>query len=143
MFLYYAEAANEAYGPKSDGGHGYSAYDVIKAIRERAGLGDLGEDGYLEECAQSKEKMRELIRNERRIELSFEGFRFWDLRRWNLNLNETAKGMSINAANNTYTPIDVDTREYKDYMNYGPIPYTACLKFEQLQQNKRSQDKAT
>ena len=105
-------------------------------IRERAGLGDLGEDGYLEECAQSKEKMRELIRNERRIELSFEGFRFWDLRRWNLNLNEKAKGMSINAANNTYTPIDVDIREYKDYMNYGPIPYTECLKFDQLQQNK-------
>lgn len=136
MFLDYAEAANEAYGPKIDGGHGYSAYDVIKAIRDRAGLGDLGEDGYLEECAQSKEKMRELIRNERRIELSFEGFRFWDLRRWNLNLNEKAKGMSINAANNTYTPIDVDIREYKDYMNYGPIPYTECLKFDQLQQNK-------
>ena len=57
---------------------GYSAYDVIKAIRERAGLGEFGEDPYLDECAQSKEKMRELIRNERRIELCFEGFRFWD-----------------------------------------------------------------
>ena len=40
-----------------------------------------------------KEKMRELIRNERRIELCFEGFRFWDLRRWKANLTEEAKGI--------------------------------------------------
>ena len=40
LYLDYAEAANEAYGPK--GGADYSAYDVIKAIRERAGLGEFG-----------------------------------------------------------------------------------------------------
>ncbi len=136
MFLGYAEAANEAYGPKADGGHGYSAYDVIKAIRQRAGLGTDGVDAYLEECAQSKEKMRELIRNERRIELSFEGFRFWDLRRWNLNLNETAKGVNISKEKGTYTLIDVDTRDFKDYMIYGPIPYSEVLKFSELKQNK-------
>lgn len=136
MFLSYAEAANEAWGPKGKGGHGYSAYDVIKAIRERAGLGEFGEDPYLEECAESKDKMRELIRNERRIELSFEGFRFYDLRRWKAPLNETAKGMSINSADNTYTPIEVETRNYKDYMYYGPIPYSEVLKFSELQQNK-------
>lgn len=28
------------------------------------------------------DEMEELIRNERRLELCFEGFRFWDLRRW-------------------------------------------------------------
>ena len=136
MFLSYAEAANEAWGPKGKGGHGYSAYDVIKAIRERAGLGEFGDDPYLEECAESKDKMRELIRNERRIELSFEGFRFYDLRRWKAPLNETAKGMSINSAENSYTPIEVETRNYKDYMYYGPIPYSEVLKFSELQQNK-------
>lgn len=136
MFLSYAEAANEAWGPTGKGAHNYSAYDVIKAIRERAGLGEFGDDPYLDECAQSKDKMRQLIRNERRIELSFEGFRFWDLRRWNLDLNETAKGMSINAANGTYTTIDVDTRSFKDYMTYGPVPYSEVLKFSNLQQNK-------
>lgn len=135
MFLSYAEAANEAWGPKGDGGHGYSAYDVIKAIRERAGLGEFGEDSYLDECAESKDKMRELIRNERRIELSFEGFRFYDLRRWKAPLNETAMGMSINSTDNTYTPIEVETRNYKDYMYYGPIPYSEVLKFSELQQN--------
>ena len=81
IYLNYAEAANEAWGPKGVGSNAYSAYDVIKAVRKRAGITDLT---YLDECAQSKEKMRELIRNERRLELCFESFRFWDIRRGNL-----------------------------------------------------------
>ena len=133
IFLNYAEAANEAWGPTGNGGHGYSAYDVIAALHNRAGVGN----GYLESIKTDKDKMRQLIRDERRIELSFEGFRFWDLRRWNAPLTEKAMGMSINSANKTtYTPVDVETRDYKDYMNYGPIPYSEVLKFNQLHQNK-------
>ena len=71
MYLNYAEAANEAWGPKNANGRDYSAYDVIKAIRKRAGIGGTN-DAYLEACAASKDKMRELIRNERRLELCFE-----------------------------------------------------------------------
>ena len=44
--------------------------------------------------------------------------------------------MSINSTNKTYTSVDVETRDYKEYMNYGPIPYSEVLKFNQLQQNK-------
>ncbi len=136
IFLNYAEAANEAWGPKGKGGHAYSAYDVIKAIRQRAGITD---NGYLDECAQSKDKMRELIHNERRLELCFEGFRFWDLRRWQDPITETAKGMEIKTdadGNTTYSPVDVEERSYKDYMIYGPIPYSEVLKFSNLKQNK-------
>lgn len=133
IFLSYAEAANEAYGPTAAGPSGYSAYDVIKAIRKRAGLANFG-DKYLESIKNDKEAMRKLIRNERRIELCFEGHRFWDLRRWKADLNETAKGMSITGT--TYTPIEVETRNYADYMNYGPLPYGEVLKFPELQQNK-------
>lgn len=32
----------------------------------------------------TQDEMRTLIRNERRIELSFEEHRFWDIRRWKL-----------------------------------------------------------
>ena len=123
IFLNFAEAANEAWGPKQSGNNAYSAYDVIKAIRLRAGIDS--DDPYLEECAQSADKMRELIRNERRIELCFESFRFWDLRRWNANLNETARGMEGS----------VEIRDYKDYMNYGPIPYSETMKYGNLSQN--------
>ena len=136
IFLDYAEAANEAWGPKAGGSNGFSAYDVIKAIRQRAGVGGAS-DPYLEQCAADKDKMRELIRNERRLELCFEGFRFWDLRRWKVDiskLNETVKGMRIE--NNHYEVVDVETRNYADYMYYGPVPYYETLKFDALVQNK-------
>lgn len=133
IFLNYAEAANEAWGPTGTGSHAYSAYDVIKAIRKRAGVGTDNGDPYLESIKSDKEKMRQLIRNERRLELCFEGFRFFDLRRWKAPLNETAKG--VNISNGRHNVIDVDTRNFKDYMYYGPIPYSEILKFDALQQN--------
>ncbi|MDE6023447.1 MAG: RagB/SusD family nutrient uptake outer membrane protein [Muribaculaceae bacterium] len=134
IYLNYAEAANEAYGPKADGGNGFSAYDVIKAIRQRAGLGNADGDGYLDECAVSKDKMRELIRNERRIELCFENSRFWDLRRWKLNLNETVRGIDWQE-DGSYRIVDVETRDFQNYMYYPPIPQSEILKFSNLQQN--------
>lgn len=131
IFLAYAEAANEAWGPKSDNGNGFSAYDVIKALRSRAGITDTS---YLDECAGSKEKMRELIRNERRIELCFENKRFWDLRRWNADLNVAAKGMKISGTNYDAN-LEVEKRNFRDYMIYGPLPYSDVLKFSNLEQN--------
>lgn len=133
MFLIYAEAANEAWGPTGKGNHGYSAYDVIKAIRTRAGIGLTNGDPYLEQAKGNKDKMRDLIRNERRIELSFEGHRFWDLRRWKSNLNETAKGIEITGT--THKTFDVDSRNYSEHMFYGPIPNSEILKFSELKQN--------
>jgi len=149
IFLAYAEASNDAWGPKADEvGAGFTAYDVIKAIRERAGLGQdefgrpLAEgDTYLEECAGSQTKMAELIRNERRLELCFEGKRFWDLRRWMLPLNESVKGMQIDRNEDTeeltYTIFNVEDRKYDtSYQWYGPIPKGEVLKWSNLKQNK-------
>ena len=134
IFLAYAEAANEAFGPTGKGELGYSAYDVIKALHDRAGVGN----DYLDSIQGDQEKMRELIRNERRIELCFENKRFWDMRRWKLDLTETAKGMRIDQAGGTlnYTVIDVEPRSYADHMYYGPIPETEVLKWSNLDQNK-------
>ena len=149
IFLAYAEAANDAWGPKADPtGVGFTAYDVIKAIRTRAGLGtdeygrQLPEgDAYLEECANDQTKMTNLIRNERRIELCFENKRFWDLRRWLLPLDEPVKGMQIDRNEDTheltYTIINVEDRNYvNSYQCYGPIPKTEVLKWSNLKQNK-------
>ena len=133
MFLNYAEAANQAWGPTGNGGHAYSAYDVMKAIRQRA-LG-ITNDPYLDECASDPQKMSELIRNERRLELCFEGFRFYDLRRWKADLNETARGVNI-TGNSVYTPIDnVEPRSFSSHMYYGPLPEGEVLKFSNLLQN--------
>lgn len=132
MYLAFAEAANEAWGPK-DARRGYSAYDVIKKIRQRAGVGGT-DDPYLEECAASKERMRALIHNERRLEMCFESVRFWDLRRWKENLNEPVYGLQWNG--NGYERILVEERSYEDYMYYSPVPNSEILKFSNLKQNR-------
>ena len=147
IYLAYAEAANDAWGPTGDGGNGFSAYDVIKAIRDRAGLGydEYGRplpegDVYLEECAKDQAMMTNLIRNERRLELCFENKRFWDMRRWMLPLNEPVKGMKIDrnetTGDLTYTIIEVEERKYDNgYQIYGPIPKGEVLKWGNLKQN--------
>lgn len=136
IFLAYAEACNEAYGPTGTQGGCGSAYDVIKAIRQRGGITS---DMYLESIKNDKDKMRELIRNERRIELCFEGQRFYDLRRWNLTdkLQETLKGMKItaDATSLKYEVFDVEQSNYQPHMIYGPIPYSETLKWSNLLQN--------
>ena len=149
IFLAYAEAANDAWGPKADPtGFGFTAYDVIKAIRERAGLAtnEIGValpegDVYLEECASDQAKMTNLIRNERRIELCFENKRFWDLRRWLLPINEMVRGVKIDrneeTSELTYTIFDVEERVFDNsYQCYGPIPKNEVLKWSNLIQNK-------
>jgi hypothetical protein len=151
MFLAYAETANEAYGPKGKApGFNLSAYDVIKMIRERGGIGKDDEgnyvgDPYLDECAADKAKMRELIRNERRIELCFENKRFWDMRRWNLPINEWARGVQISkidndeeavAGNLKYEYQNVEERKFEPYQIYGPIPESEVLLWSNLQQNQ-------
>ena len=82
--------------------------------------------------------MRQLIRNERRLELCFESFRFWDLRRWKSDLTESARGLDVNEdlSGITYTPLNsVEVRAFQSYQTYGPIPQTEVLKYNNLQQN--------
>jgi len=129
LFLNYAEAANEAWGPTGAGAHGYSAKDVVAAIRNRAGIEQ--PDSYLESVSDQG-AMRQLIRNERRLELCFESFRFWDLRRWKEDLTVPAQGVRISG--NTYTPFNVEDRVYNnEYMHYGPIPDREIVKFGLIQ----------
>ncbi|NLU28444.1 MAG: RagB/SusD family nutrient uptake outer membrane protein [Bacteroidales bacterium] len=133
LFLIYAEAANEAWGPDGTGKKTFSARDVIAAIRKRGGIKQ--PDLYLASIT-NKEEMRNLIRNERRLELCFEGFRFWDLRRWKLNLTESVRGVNIDFEGN-YHYVDVEERNFNNnYMHYGPLPDFEIIKFDQLIQNK-------
>ena len=131
LFLIFAEAANETVGPDQPI-EGISAYDVIKAIRNRAGI--TGGDAYLESIKSDQVAMRELIRNERRIELSFEGHRFWDLRRWGLPLNESARGYFFDGNDYIELP-SVEIRNYQSFATYMPLPNAEILKFSALEQN--------
>ncbi len=132
LFLIYAEAANEAWGPDGKGTFAYSARDVIAALRSRAGIAQ--PDVYLASITTQSD-MRTLIRNERRLELCFEGFRFWDLRRWNSDLTEAVKG--VNIAGTTMSFVNVEERLYdNDYMHYGPLPDKEVIKYDALIQNR-------
>ena len=74
MLLNYAEALNELnQGPDPEG----NAYEAVRRVRERAGLPGLPEG--LDYSA-----FKERIVQERKVELAFEGHRFWDLRRWRM-----------------------------------------------------------
>ncbi len=73
VMLNYAETANET-------GDQAAAIQILKEIRERAGI-LAGTDGMYGLEVGSREQVREAILAERNIELSFEGRRFWDLRR--------------------------------------------------------------
>lgn len=73
ILLTIAEAENEVNGPTQ------KAYDAINSIRARKGV----EMPPLP-AGLNKEQMRESIRHERRIELAFEGHRYFDLKRWRI-----------------------------------------------------------
>jgi hypothetical protein len=85
LYLLYAEALNESLdAPNGD------VYYWIDEVRNRAGLKGLvasweefSRDEYLDRY-KTKDGMRSIIQQERNIELSFEGHRFWDMRRWGL-----------------------------------------------------------
>lgn len=135
VLLNYAEAANEAWGPDADGGGvGFTAREVIAELRKRASITQ--PDNYLASVT-SKEEFRKLVRNERRLELCFEGHRFWDIRRWN---DLTAMKASVNGSfrqgiDGSYLYSPVENRVFQDYMIYGPVPYTETLKYDLIQNN--------
>lgn len=137
VLLNFVEAANEAWGPDGDpNGYGFTARTKLEDLRNRAGLAP---DDYLAAVTQ-QDDFRELIRNERRIELCFEGFRFWDIRRWNdhATMIDPVKGVyiTLNVADSTYnySYSNIEERIYTSYMFYGPVPYDETLKYN-LEQN--------
>jgi starch-binding outer membrane protein, SusD/RagB family len=81
LYLNYAEAANQAYGPSgSVTGAGLTALEAVNTIRNRVGMPDI--DPLF---SGEKEKLHERILNERAVELCFEFFhRYIDVRRWRI-----------------------------------------------------------
>lgn len=138
VFLSFAEASNEAWGPKVKGpGCLYSAYDIIKDVRLKSGgITDLT---YLDEMASSKDKFRKLILNERRLEFAFENQRYFDLRRCLLALNEDIYGVEITLDQNNlpvYTEKVIEPRKYEVKHYFSPLPYNEIQKNKYLINNQ-------
>lgn len=133
IFLAYAEAQFEATKSATAVGEaGCSAYDVIKALHDRAGVGN----AYLDQIKGDEAAMRKMIRNERRLELCFENKRFWDLRRWKdeASLNQAACAMKWE--NGKLGSAAIEQRLYKgEQYFYGPLPKKDVTNFSALVQN--------
>lgn len=81
LYLNYAEAANEAYGPNTPApGASMTAVDAINKIRGRWSADELAP--VQARFTASTESFRPRVKNERNIELSFEGHYYFDIRRW-------------------------------------------------------------
>ncbi|MEX0988056.1 MAG: RagB/SusD family nutrient uptake outer membrane protein [Bacteroidales bacterium] len=130
VLLMFAEAANEAVGPEGDIG-GYTAKNVINAIRNRAGI----TSQFYVDLTISNGTFDDLIRNERRLEMCFENQRFWDLRRWKMIdvMKKPVHGVQVSADGTQYIYVEVEKRNYQDYQIYGPIPYGETLKYDLVQ----------
>lgn len=117
LYLLYAEALNET-KEKPDN----EVFEYIDLVRERAGLKGVVESwsnySKISDKYQTKEGMREIIRQERGIELAFEEQRFWDLRRWGVAIEE------FNGFVQGWYYRGEDDAEFYRVTNYDNITYT-------------------
>lgn len=125
VLLMYAEAKNEVSGPDE------SIYQALNLIRKRAGMPDVDQNRY-----NTKEKLREFIRNERRVELAGEGLRYYDILRWKIAekvLNKEIVSYEIPGV----LPMKViETRVFNPQKNYvWPLPQSAIDKAKNLVQH--------
>lgn len=124
LYLLYAEALNESASPSPE------VYKYINLVRQRAGLKSV-ESSWTQFSTNpskytTKNGLRDIIQQERLIELAFEGQRFWDLRRWkeaSRVLNSSITGWDVNQSSTAayYLPkvIFNQTFSVKDY--FWPI----------------------
>jgi starch-binding outer membrane protein, SusD/RagB family len=133
ILLAFAEATNEADGPTAD------VYNALATIRQRAGIQPGVDNLYGIPAGLSKEQMRTLIHNERRIEMAFEEQRYWDLRRWKeaeAVLQQPVKGMVIvKSTVLNYNTVTVLTPKFAQRQYFYPIPFDEVTKNTNMVQN--------
>ena len=147
VYLNYAEAANEAYGPTSGVPGQITAEDAVNVVRKRAGIDDVRE-----EFTTSKDAMRERIQNEKTIEFLFEGNHYYvDSRRWKIapeRMRGPLHGMHVEKV--TVSDDYPNGRKYvrkelpqnrqsawKDAMNYFFLPSNEANKLANYVNNER------
>lgn len=131
LYLNYAEAANEAYGPSTPApGATMNAIQAINLIRTRIAMPNV-----LAKYTTDKDAFRPRIKNERTIELCFEGHYYHDIRRWKdapVTMAGPLMGMTIEKVpvsttyplgfKHTRTPLTSDRQStWKDAMYYLPF----------------------
>lgn len=141
MYLTYAEGKIESNAIDQ------SVLDAINTVRARAynvAVGDVG--NYPAVTTTNQAELRTIIRNERRVELAFEGLRYFDVKRWDLGptvLNGPLMGArkgSVDFATGEVTyatdRLMPETRNFFPNRNYLlPIPQSQMDLNPELNQN--------
>ena len=85
----------------------------------------------------AQDKVRQLMRRERRVELAFEGTRYLDIRRWGI-VKEVMEGPIFGAIHpDTGKPIQIEERIFISGKNeVYPIPQSEILANKNMTQNK-------
>lgn len=133
VLLSYAEALNEV-------GRTEDAVKQLILVRARAGITAGTGSRYGIKAGIGQAELRDLIRNDRRIELCFEEHRFWDLRRWKLSsaLGASLQGLQLTQNGNNYDVqlINVAQPVFQNKYYHMPIPYSETTKNTKLIQNE-------
>ena len=135
LYLNYAEALNEFSGPSTE------VYEALNIIRDRAGIPSVQDAWTNTAYAATPNKhttkggLREIIRQERMIELAFEGHRYYDIRRWKLAeqyFSTPIQGWSVDeeSESNYYQIMEVSQRSFN-----SPRDYLQPISFEELSRN--------
>ncbi len=123
VLLMLAESLNEiAYEP------GGEAFSLLNAVRVRGGLPELTSDKVPDQAS-----FRLAIERERRVELAFEGHRWFDLLRTNRAIDVIrAFGVIEKADPSTYRPptepFPANAFDIQPYMLLYPVPYSERIK---------------
>ena len=149
LYLTFAEAANEAWGPTGNPmGYKFHATDVLEAVIKKyytaANWTATKPKHYLTlGIGGSNEKFRNYVRIYRRLDLSFEGHYYYDLRRWipdgktnTLNVDVYGAGKIIKKSDNTFeysAPVVLEKRYFRSA--YPPIPYMELYNAKSIKQN--------
>ena len=144
MLLNLAEAGNEFGGPTyvAEGAkQPLTPVQALDLVRERAGMPRVLTTFANRNIALTQASLRDLIRNERRIELAFEEHRYYDVRRWKIaeTLPRFIRGCVITRNANgsfSYNPNKVaETKVFETKHYFYPIPQTEVNRNPNMKQN--------
>jgi hypothetical protein len=135
IYLMYAEAVNEVYGPTTAPSHipgGITAAAAVNISRARAGVPDVDAQ-YLNQA-----DFREIIIQERAVELAFEGHRWYDLRRWHLSDQMKYReiyGLEFDQAHSYFNKVLYRTNVFEDKHWWLPFPGDQVALYPEFKQN--------
>ncbi len=133
VYLFYAEAVNEAYGATGTApGASLTAVDAVNLVRNRAGMPPVTATpaGY--------SSFRELVWNERCVELCWEDSYWFDIRRWHVGHLPEYKPIVDLKFDKDWTNFErvvISERHFEDKHYWLPIPREQTQLYEGFGQN--------